>query len=235
MTYLERYLQGDCVQVWADLMNLGPRVREEPTLSDARAVAEETMRRVRRNIEMLAERLRQIGYWFALPAQALEGPFPDLINALHEFEGAVGPVPLSVAAWIEIVGRVDFVGSYPRLCYCAGTLDIAEEDQVLSDPLVISFDGIDAEYYADCTAEYEEDLPFAASVAPDDLSKANYSGDGPHEMPLPDANADGLIEGKPFVEYLRNVFRWGGFPGLAEYERRDPDLIARLTEGLLPI
>jgi hypothetical protein len=63
-TYLERYLAGEYEQVWAELEALGAAVREEPLYSDALAVARETMRRVRENLETLIPRLVKAGYQF---------------------------------------------------------------------------------------------------------------------------------------------------------------------------
>jgi hypothetical protein len=64
LTYLERYLAGEYEQVWAELVALGEAVRDEPLHSDALAVARETMRRVRQNLEMLIPRLVTMGYQF---------------------------------------------------------------------------------------------------------------------------------------------------------------------------
>jgi hypothetical protein len=63
-TYLERYLSGEYQQVWAELVAQGARVREEPLYSDAWAVACETMRRVRANIERMIPRLVTVGFRF---------------------------------------------------------------------------------------------------------------------------------------------------------------------------
>jgi hypothetical protein len=52
-SYLARYLDGEHEQVWAELVALGAAVRDEPLYSDAWAIACETMRRVRHNIELL--------------------------------------------------------------------------------------------------------------------------------------------------------------------------------------
>src|SRR5271170_6231924 len=67
-TYLERYLNGECAEVWAHLVALGNKVREKPVLLDAEAVADETMRRARRNLGTLIPRLAAVGYRFAAPA-----------------------------------------------------------------------------------------------------------------------------------------------------------------------
>jgi hypothetical protein len=63
-TLLERYRNGECEGVWSDLERLGPAVRDEPHFDDAGAVAEETMKRVRHNAELLVERLKTLGYQF---------------------------------------------------------------------------------------------------------------------------------------------------------------------------
>jgi hypothetical protein len=75
-TYLDRYLAGEHEQVWDELMALGAAVREEPVYSDALAVARETMRRSRSNIETLIPRLDQAGYVFGLHALGLENDLP---------------------------------------------------------------------------------------------------------------------------------------------------------------
>jgi hypothetical protein len=67
-TYLKRYLAGERVEVWNELMALGEQVRRKPLQADANAVVEETMRRARHNIEVLITRLSGMGYRFAAPA-----------------------------------------------------------------------------------------------------------------------------------------------------------------------
>ncbi len=66
-TCLERYLNGKCVEVWADLVRLGDEVRRKSVLLDAEAVANETMRRTRHNLEILILRLAARGYSFTDP------------------------------------------------------------------------------------------------------------------------------------------------------------------------
>jgi hypothetical protein len=61
---LARYRAGEHVVVWAEL-GTGPLPIK--ALAGAEAVARETMRRVRRNIELLIERLLAEGYPFAHP------------------------------------------------------------------------------------------------------------------------------------------------------------------------
>jgi len=66
-TYLERYRQGECENVWAELAALGGQVRQQPLALDALAVARETMTRARANMELLVQRLNTLGYRFAHP------------------------------------------------------------------------------------------------------------------------------------------------------------------------
>ncbi len=135
MSYLDRYRAGEYEQVWADLAALGEAVRVEPLYSDALAVARETMRRVRWNIETLIPRLRDIGYEFGYGCLAKEPyrrfnfgeiaeierecphfrpPLPDMRERIIELETQVGTLPLSLRAWYEVVGTVNFVGKAPQ-------------------------------------------------------------------------------------------------------------------------
>jgi hypothetical protein len=130
-TYFDRYLAGEHVQVWSDLVALGELVREKPVASDAWAVARETMRRARENIATLLSRLETVGYecgyvwmqglgresrtqgeWGSHSPYA--APPAGIADQLRAAEGRFGPLPLSVHAWFETIGMVDFVGRPPR-------------------------------------------------------------------------------------------------------------------------
>jgi hypothetical protein len=56
---------------------LGEAVREEPLYADAHAVAHETMRRVRANLELLVPRLRAAGYDFGYAWLAAQAEFDE--------------------------------------------------------------------------------------------------------------------------------------------------------------
>lgn len=168
-SFLERYQQGECGPVWADLQRLGAAIRHEPLCSEALAVARETMRRARFNIERLIPRVQAAGYMFGYawleelaqaeeanaeaitrqmraalppeelaafealtaaadpprrvaefralaqqPARPLIPPASDVQESLAELERLVGPIPLALYAWYEVVGQVDFVGTVPE-------------------------------------------------------------------------------------------------------------------------
>ncbi|MFL5386100.1 MAG: hypothetical protein ACJ8GN_26595 [Longimicrobiaceae bacterium] len=237
MDSLERYLNGEHERVWSEFQALGPAVRNEPHLSAARAVGAETMRRVRRNCEMLVDRLRAAGYVFGIYPDGSDGyysegplvaPSDATRAALARLEARVGPLPLSLVAFWEEVGLVDLVGmrrSWPERL----------------DPLVV---GGPAEVLAELD-DWEEDQgdedepePFEGGLAPDDLHKDNVSGGPPYGVQLPYASADFRFLNERhdlfFVPYLRlAILRCGGFPGLDRLPGR-MGLLDELTQGLEP-
>lgn len=51
----------------------------------------------------------------SIPRRAYNPPATDIVEQLDEYERELGLLPLSVRAWCEIVGDVDFIGDYPNL------------------------------------------------------------------------------------------------------------------------
>lgn len=230
-SYFNRYQDGDCEQVWEELLQRGPEVFDEPLHSDAWAVSCETMRRARLNIEVLIPRLQHLGYRLGeLPnfaygekEPAFAPPAAFTHEIVDELEKLFGPVPLSVRAWYEIVGQVNLVGFHPDWPDSA-TLDPLWVDHIVA-PLhdkeqVMHYV---QEMFEDWQAESEEYGaeefgPFYLEMAPDFLHKVGCSGGQPYgvELPCQAIDADWLDwNGTTFVDYLRRCFRWGGFPGLA--------------------
>lgn len=238
MTYLARYLAGEHRQVWADLRALGPDVRREPVLSDARAVAEETMRRVRRNLEVIEARLRAMGYDFAsypdgapreFASAPLGAPSDGSAREAEAVRGEMGPIPLSLDAFWSTVGSVDFVGRHPWWPKMSDSLFVGAPDGVMEELL-------NWREWAD--EDPEGAGPFLMPIAPDALHKGNVSGGEPYGIRLPDPSADAPVwnapRTEPFVEYLRHaILRWGGFPGLEHAASVRPELRA-LADGLEP-
>jgi hypothetical protein len=289
--------------------------------SDALAVAFETMQRARHNADLIYERLQKVGYKFTSPKWVRVPPTKNARAEVDEFEREIGPIPLSLRAWYEVVGLVDFAGSHPGLAGVEATpsfgdlrglvrsmlisnphategldFDIDEdevrahmentgmggvfgidalmgmfgmmkgeakdlrenppppaerEEALVSDPLSIGFQldvdeardimeqddfQILADEFLDRELEEDESI-FPFTIAPDDLLKANISGAAIDVM-LPNTGADAAFlesERRMFVAYLRESFRWGGFPGLKHYPNHDAALLAQLREGLLPL
>jgi hypothetical protein len=103
MSYLERYTGGEYESVWEELQALGSAVRQEPLYSDALAVARETIRRVRQNIEVLINRLVQIGFTFGYdhriqPAFGEHHPAEDRRTYLEMLSWAREQPPVFLAA-----------------------------------------------------------------------------------------------------------------------------------------
>jgi hypothetical protein len=209
MNYLERYQNGEYEQVWNDLQNLGADVRNEQHIAQARAVASETMRRVRRNCEKILSRLQKLGYIFGtFPDRTRRSPrMPPFTPAsarmratAEELESEAGLLPLSLMAFWQEVGAIDLVGMHPSW-----------PDQL--DPLVVDPpEGPLADLY-------DEDDETFVSLAPDEFHKDNVSGGDPYGLILPNPAADFLFMYERhdllFVPYLRfAILRWGGFPGL---------------------
>ena len=129
MDYVQRYVNGEYEQVWKELLALGADVRKEPHYSLARRVADETMRRVRTNCERLVDRLQTLGYNFGVYQDGSTGYYspgplvpPDAASRadMATLEDGMGPLPLSLMAFWDQVGSVDFrrhasgVGERPR-------------------------------------------------------------------------------------------------------------------------
>ncbi len=234
MGYLERYLQGEHERTWAELQELGPAVRQEPVYSEARAVADETMRRVRRNCERLIDRLRSMDYRLGtypdgFESEILPAPYapPDDASRgdTQTLEAAVGPLPVSLVAFWEQVGSVSLIGT--RAGWPTGL------DPLFIDPPAGGVSELDEMEF-----QLEDRGHFEASLAPDVFHKDHVSGGSPYAVKLPDPGMDFLFRNEPrgllFVSYLRlAILRYGGFPGLEGHsEAFEP--LARLTEGLEP-
>jgi hypothetical protein len=279
-SYLERYMVGEHEPVWAELQALGAAVREEPLYTDALAVVRETMRRARRNIEVVIPRLEAIGYQFGYawatsggsqarqrPEVDWSGPFvpppSDTSTRLRQLQTTIGALPLSVVAWFETVGEVDFVGRPPRHWGLSGSDDSDEGREEVADrsarswplhedpslywssldplriwPLDAAMTMADPPTGCPDPADPESGKGYVP-LSPDPEGKYMISGGGPIGILVPNDTVDAeFIDLLPFVEYLRVCFRWGGFPGLRDYlgplDAIDEDL-RNLTRNLLPL
>jgi hypothetical protein len=235
---LSRYRSGEEEQVWNDLFAAGPDVRREPLYSDALAVARETMWRARENVERLIGRLVILGYEFAFPRRG-ESPVgyaalapvvqPELVD---DVERRVGTLPLALRAWFEVGGGVNFTGSHPDWR--------AEwhEHPLIVNPLWVVF-----ESHRDWLGQRPKsglDLaaagPYHFPISPAYFHAAPPGVARQYAITLPNAAADATLTGEPcgrsFVEYLRNAFRWGGFPDFERSVDRPSGQLAFLTSGL---
>ena len=123
MTYHARYRAGEHGGVWRELTALGASVREPVLIKDAWAVAEETMTRVATNIDYIVERLLNCSYQFDVyldgtaPSVTLpvrRRPDSALLADVVDLEQRVGPIPLSLRAFWQVVGTVSLIGRAPE-------------------------------------------------------------------------------------------------------------------------
>jgi hypothetical protein len=247
MDFLGRYRDGEHQQVWADLLALEEEVRFATYFPHAYAVAKETMRRVRDNIGTLVARLRAIGYQFARPDSAYLPSDRRAVEQIKPIEESLGPLPLSLRAFYEVVGSIDFRQSTDQLIqYHRPERSTATELELLGeeDPLVVA----PLDELAEQAASANRRLYFC--FAPDEFHKANSSGGENYHVWLPDPRADFEIVGmygtdERFVEYLRATLAQGGFRGHVETLEHDESrcrkvaprlgIVRQLASDLLPI
>ena len=247
MTYHARYQAGEHIGVWRELTALGASVRAPALIDDAWAVAEETMTRVASNIDRIIERLANCSFKFdvypdgTMPSASLPAhgrPDGALLADVVELEQRVGPIPLSLRAFWQVVGTVSLIGRGPE-----GWPDY-------SDPLFISPPGYALIELLERGSGEESERTFMCGLAPDVLHKDNVSGGAEYAIALPNSSADATFEeewrGIGFVPYLRvAILEWGGFPGLSHDSPQDkwrrkypsappPVWFGELTQDLLP-
>jgi hypothetical protein len=202
-SYLDRYLAGEHEQVWDELMALGAAVREEPLYTDALAVAHETMRRARFNVEMIIERLRATGYEFYVPEFVYNPPPANIDRLVAELTHVAGAIPLSLQVWYELVGEVGLWGSHPDWMIIANSelqpFLRRTESITYIDPLVIlPLEEMLWHYKEEVKYENERVSsqpanPTGIEIAPDTFHKAAISGGGPDIIILPDMRIDGML------------------------------------------
>jgi hypothetical protein len=149
---------------------------------------------------------------------------------------AGGPLPLSLRAWYEQVGAVSLLG-YPETLQPELHMDPGT-----GDPLMIASPDVLLRLMKE--EGDEEDSPLwqggkmRLPLAPDRVFKASGGGADPYGMLIPNPCADGIFDDgndKTFVNYLRNALAWGGFPGWKSRKKQTREIVAKLTEGLLPL
>jgi len=160
--------------------------------------------------------------------QAHVSPNAKTLKSILKLERKYGPLPLSLRAFYDLVGEVNLMGYHPAVS--------PAESSVAPDPLVVY--GVESALEEIEGAEYEAS-EIRVTIAPDYLHKADISGGDPYSIQLPAPTADAPLQAEPhnvdFVEYLRLVFAWGGFPGWQQADAILPAELERLREGLLPI
>lgn len=257
--WLSRYEAGEHEAVWRELREAGERLRDPDHLDAARAVARETMRRVRHNAELLIPRLREAGYHFgpaagdpepitlamgpfsftlplALGSGAPSTPSPPHLppaaedpEALEALTDAGFVLPLALEAFIREVGALDLTGSHPVI-----------NPRGVRRPIALfpfAHTWAEAlEEHADLWQEEGEPVEMSLMLGAEDTAAMAQGRDEqwePLTVRLPDAGADVRIDRTEvwLVDYLRAVFAGGGFTGWSQGPR--PSEVEALTRDLL--
>jgi hypothetical protein len=167
----------------------------------------------------------------------LDRPTKRTAQQLYKLEKmAGGPLPLSLRAWYEQVGAVSLLG------YTGTLLSGKDVPSGGPDPLIIYSQDLALQMMKEDWDEREDSAwwqhgRIRLPLAPDRVFKAGGGGCGPYEMVIPNLCADGIFEDgnkRTFVNYLRNVFECGGFPGW-KHKKQTHEIVAKLTGGLLPL
>jgi hypothetical protein len=106
--YTERYLRGDRVSVWRELIELGSRAFSPDVFPQALQVASEIVDRSVRNLRVLKDRLLAAGYRFADPASVLVEADDRDRAWIATVERELGAMPLVLKIWYERLACVDF-------------------------------------------------------------------------------------------------------------------------------
>jgi hypothetical protein len=238
---LTRYRKGEHESVWLELRS--HEVVAGDFRDEALAVAAETMARVRRNADILAERLAARG-WVALSGSLRTEPNQQGAKVIQRIETLTSAaLPASLRAFWMVVGGIDLIWDH------GGDVELSDLgigiDMAAMDPLAI--DSPDRAAYVldewrDQRAGIDPELadPFRLDLAPCAAHKANAGSGPPYGVELPFVGADPYFINEPhnltFVDYLRLAFRWGGFPGLEKHAIRADvrALVADLSKGLEP-
>ena len=249
MSLLSRYISGEYEAVWDEINGYGDLSPDTPRYKEVSEVVEETMRRVRKNIEILYKKLLDIDYRFVEPDRAWMPVDSDITEDIAELENMCGGLPLSLQYWFKLVGGVDFRGSHPTICGFHMSLgdnyfypDFRPHPN--TSDFVYSSDPLYMYNIEDAFASSEE-IPMLIDEGeiepdeaewiqlPDELHKGNISG-ATYWFDLPSKQADTTFHWHPtipFVQYLRITFAWGGFPGFYFY-RKDKSQSWRIEPGI---
>jgi hypothetical protein len=230
-TWLSRYREEPPAAVYRELAALGAEVRHPRVLPDALSVAREAAARVRRNVGRLSERWGALGFrfgyhWAGAWAEEevrrapphLGQPNAEDMVALDRFESEVGPLSLSLRAFYEVVGAVNFVGA-PE-----GEGRSPWPDRELLDPLQVDAFTPQLDYLLQAD-EGEEDRQ--VHICPDEHHKFFISGCSSLMAPVPCPEMDVVLtferdsvywDGEPlyFMDYLRETILRRGGVGLVE-------------------
>lgn len=120
MSLIERYKQGDTIEVYRDIYNLGEKAFDKEYFEDVKQVLLETFARVKYNLDMIYEALLEQKYQFKTRFDCtsdypIARPLKDCDKLLAKLDKEAKPfgyVPLSFKMFFRIVGSCNFGWDY---------------------------------------------------------------------------------------------------------------------------
>lgn len=211
---------------WAGLVRDSYRLIEPSFRAEAIDFATQIMAKAKHLIGVIIDQLSGEGYRFVNAHRVQQPPDPFIWNWAREYESEGIYLPISLMAWIAVVGPVDLRGSHPNWPKSGYVFEdmLPTNNVFYTDPLVVEFNKECLDYQ-----KTERELsgrnkdgstfePFCISVSPDHIHKANVSGGRPYEMQVGSREVDSLLLNErhctSFVSYIRTSLLWGGFAGL---------------------
>jgi hypothetical protein len=212
MNLLEKYFQGNTIQVYQEIERMSQNAFENDILPEVEAVLTETMRRVSYNLDLIYRALvdekycfkRSPRYDFEYPLLRPKSGVQDSILKLDGTVEGIGYVPLSLKFFYTIVGSCNFAWDYDSKEEIpwegADPIQINPIDDVLSEAGQIEFD----------------DQQPGLQISADYYHKDNISGGPPYSVELtetPQVDSRLLDEehGTTFIGYLRMAMENCGF------------------------
>ena len=172
---------------------------------------------VRTELTVLVELLRDNGYQFHRPKEALLDPDPNAGDVLRQLEQELGPIPAALSGFYLIVGSVDFSGQHPDWSGCE------YPDPIMVEPIAYSLVELRS-WKENCEDLGKDEVgAFELPISPDYYHKENVSGGPPYAIQLPDSEFDPPLLNEwhetTFLGFLDLCIRYCGFPGLARCSR----------------
>lgn len=260
-SFYTRYEAGEHEAVWRELIALGDAARNEYYYPTVLSVVDAFIDRAIANLVLIRDCLMDFGYEFMFPEEVLQLRSNDSDSCIDELEATFGEIPIVMRRWYERIVSVNFAQSYedcrsPSLCPRSGFQGIkglGAGNGLYFQPIETCFS---------CLWEEKESVE---SVEPEYLSQdetRNWSpflGIGGQASSceqkgfwLPAKSVDRVFYNDGYREMsfgdeLREVFRWGGFPGWRplidnpdfyhpfNYRPDFPTFLPQLQAGLLAL
>jgi hypothetical protein len=223
MQLIERYKNGETIEVYQHIYALGDKAFEPDIFQDVKSVLSETFKRVKYNLEVIYKALVEMNYRFNTDFsytsnRPLAEPLNNCETLLQELDENVRPfgfIPLSFRIFYQIVGSCNFSWDYKK--YPEIYWEYADPIQVMAiDDVVRLMAVLD---WKESMLEILEDSEDACTYIPfsaDFYHKDNVSGGEPYAIEITkhkSIDSRVLFEGNEttFIHYLRLNFEKCGF------------------------